>query len=119
MIEQVPAPAKLAVFPVTLHTPGVVDAKVTGKPDDAVALRATVPELSGVSLSGPNKISCEPMLKPHGTKAAPEIVVVLALLIKFGIAPASPTGAKLTIAVMGEEDGEIAPAGARTYTLTL
>jgi hypothetical protein len=41
MMVQVPAASNLAVAPVTLHTVGVVDAKLTGSPELAVATRAS------------------------------------------------------------------------------
>ena len=39
-IPQVPPVSKVTVFAETLQTEGVVEAKMTGSPDEAVALRA-------------------------------------------------------------------------------
>jgi hypothetical protein len=41
--EQVPAPTSVAAVPLTVHTPSVVDANDTGRPDEAVAVSATGP----------------------------------------------------------------------------
>jgi hypothetical protein len=43
VIEQVPAPTSVAAVPLTVHTPSVVDANDTGRPDEAVAVSATGP----------------------------------------------------------------------------
>jgi hypothetical protein len=43
LIVQAPVDRRVAVEPATEQTDGVVDAKLTGKPDEAVALRPTVP----------------------------------------------------------------------------
>ena len=44
VIEQVPAPASVTRFPATVQTPVVVEAKLTGRPDDADASSVTFPE---------------------------------------------------------------------------
>jgi hypothetical protein len=41
-----------------MHTPGVLDTNVTGKNDDAVALRVTVGPPKGMSLNAPKLIVC-------------------------------------------------------------
>ena len=38
---QYPTTSKVAMLPETVQTAGVVDAKLTGRPDEAVALRLT------------------------------------------------------------------------------
>jgi hypothetical protein len=43
LIVHVPVDSRVAVEPATAQTDGVVDAKLTGKPDEAVALTLTVP----------------------------------------------------------------------------
>jgi hypothetical protein len=40
-IVQVPAVSRVATLPDTAQTDGVVDAKLTGRPEEAVALRLT------------------------------------------------------------------------------
>jgi len=47
-IVQVPTASKVAVFPEIVQMDGVVAAKLTGKPDEAVALRLTDPANSAV-----------------------------------------------------------------------
>src|SRR5690348_14614711 len=53
-IEQAPVLRSVAAFPEAWQTPGVVDAKSTRSPDDAVATRGMLPVLSGVLLKAPN-----------------------------------------------------------------
>ena len=60
VIEQVPAVTSVTVAPATVQTPDVVDAKLTGRPELLVALRATGPEPSAALPSGPNVIDCVP-----------------------------------------------------------
>ena len=37
-MEQVPAATSVSVVPLTVHTPGVVEAKDTGKPEEAITV---------------------------------------------------------------------------------
>ena len=41
-MEQLPAATSVKVVPLTVHTLGVVEAKDTGKPEEAVATRGAV-----------------------------------------------------------------------------
>ena len=53
---QVPAPTIVTVEPLTVQTGVVVDAKLTSKPDDAVAVRLTVPAGANVVSDGSVKV---------------------------------------------------------------
>ena len=48
-IVQVPAASKVAVLPETVQIDGVEDAKVIGRPEEAVAFRLTDPVASAVA----------------------------------------------------------------------
>ena len=48
LIVQVPIASRVATLPETVQTDGVVDAKLTGKPEEAVAARLTDPVVSVV-----------------------------------------------------------------------
>jgi hypothetical protein len=48
LIEQVPAATNVTVLPETVQIEVVVDAKLTGSPEEAVALTVTVPADNGV-----------------------------------------------------------------------
>ena len=59
VIEQVPAAKIVTVFPETVHTPGVVDVRLTVRPDDAVATTANgaIPKVT--LPNDPKKIVCD------------------------------------------------------------
>jgi hypothetical protein len=46
---QLPTASRVAVEPETVQTDGVADAKLTGSPDEVVALKLTVPTDSAVA----------------------------------------------------------------------
>jgi hypothetical protein len=53
VIEQVPAAMLATVLPETVHMAGVVETKLTGRPDDAVALIGNGGEVNRTLLRGP------------------------------------------------------------------
>jgi hypothetical protein len=60
VIVQVPAPLKLAVFPITAQTPALVVLNVTGRPELAAALRLTVPPTLWNPVIPGNESVCTP-----------------------------------------------------------
>ena len=58
MMEQIPGFTRLTRFPLTVQTAVVVEEKVTGSPDDAVADTSTGPWPYGILVSGPNAMVC-------------------------------------------------------------
>jgi len=56
---QVPALTRFTVFPETVHTAGVVEEKLTGSPELAVALTVKEPDDSVRALSAPKIIVCD------------------------------------------------------------
>jgi hypothetical protein len=54
----VPAPLKLAVFPLTVQTPALVVLNVTASPELADALNLTVPPALWNPIIGGNEIVC-------------------------------------------------------------
>jgi hypothetical protein len=58
VIEQVPAATLVTVFPATVQTPGGVEAKLTGRPELAVALIGNGGETNKTLLSAPKVIVC-------------------------------------------------------------
>jgi hypothetical protein len=59
VMEHVPAPAMVTVEPATVHTAVAFDAKVTVRPEEAVAETPNGAAPNVVLLSGPNVIDCE------------------------------------------------------------
>ena len=57
----VPTASSVALVPLMPHTRGVCDASVTGSPDEADTLSATVPVTSSWSATGANVIVCGPV----------------------------------------------------------
>jgi predicted ThiF/HesA family dinucleotide-utilizing enzyme len=97
VIEHEPPATIDKVLLETVHTEGVVDAKVTGKPDEELALNVESATPNVTLLNGENVI-----IEPHGGSVLPVTTVVLAVLMKFGTFDVAPIGAKLTVAVMAE-----------------
>ena len=60
VMEQVPAATRVAEAPATVHTAVVVEAKLTGSPDVALAVMVTGPEPAAELPRGPNEIVCVP-----------------------------------------------------------
>ena len=59
MIEQGPPLTRVTVLPATVQTGWVVDAKLTGNPELAVAIRVTLPDPNATLLSDPKAIVCD------------------------------------------------------------
>jgi hypothetical protein len=59
VIEQLPTATSVIVFPATVQTAGVVDAKLTGSPELAVAVSVMGVALKPVLPRGANAIVCE------------------------------------------------------------
>ena len=57
----VPTARSVALVPLTSHTSGVCDARVTGSPDEADTLSATVPVTSSWSATEAKVIVCGPV----------------------------------------------------------
>ena len=49
LIEQMPAETSVTELPLTVHTPVVVEVKLTARPEVAVAVSVTGPAVSAVS----------------------------------------------------------------------
>ena len=61
VIEQAPGATIVTVEAETVQTAMVVDAKLTGRPEDAVAVRAKGADPKAALESGANVMLCEPM----------------------------------------------------------
>ena len=110
MIEQVPGASRLAELPATAQKAGVVLAKLTGRLDDAVADRLTVPALNEVLPGAANEIVCGvSSLQP--VNEAPVIFRVSWALSNLGTFDC-PVGAKPTTASIAAAEDEIDPASA-------